>query len=98
MLRLALARTVQAVLDDGSKSLNDDLIRVAVAHIDMLIRRRNNLHQVTAVQAASLSSLQTKLLLQSRKGKVKLYEILGEYFYLEGRLFAAREAFLLALR
>ena len=98
MLRLALGRTVQAVMDDGFESLNADLMRIAVSHIDMLTRRRNDLHQVIAIQAAALASLQTKLLLQSRKGKVKLYEVLGEYFYLEGRLFAAREAFYLALR
>ena len=98
MLRLALGRTVQAVMDDGSENLNTDLMRAAVGHVDMLTKRRNDLDHVIAVQAATLASLQTKLLLQSRKGKVKLYEVLGEYFYLEGRLFAAREAFLLALR
>ena len=96
MHRLALARTVQAVLDDSSVSVNDKLMMEAVDHIDMITKRRNNLHLATAVSTATLASLQTKLLQQ--KGKVKLYEKLGEYLFLEGRLFAAREAFLLAIR
>ena len=62
------------------------------------IKRRNQLAPSTAVRAARLAGLQAKLLTIRNQPRVKLYEKLGEFLYLDGKLLAAREAFLIGLR
>ena len=94
---LALLRTVQAVRNEETKDLLDEtLVTGALQNVDLYSRRSVKLS--SALRAVRLSSLLSKLLLGREKTKVWLYERLGEFLFLEGRLLAAREAFLLALR
>jgi len=96
LLSLALARTIKAV--DGGDHFDDKLMMRAVENLDMVTKRRLELSSSTALKAARLASLQTKLLLMRSKPREKLFEKIGEFLFLEGRLLAAREAFQIALR
>ena len=96
-------RTVQAVQSregrEGQERLDESLFARAVENVDMMTRKRQRMSLASALRAARLSSLHSKLLLTTRTGTVaQLYERLGEFLFLEGRLLAARESFLLALR
>ena len=98
MLSIAMARTVNSVDDGISEKLNESMLIKAIDNLDMVIKRRNQLAPSTAVKAARLAGLQAKLLTIRNQQRVKLYEKLGEFLYLDGRLMAAREAFLIGLR
>ena len=95
-MSLALARTIKAV--DGGDHFDDKLMMRAVENLDMVTKRRLELSSSTALKAARLASLQTKLLLMRSKPREKLFEKIGEFLFLEGRLLGAREAFQIALR
>ena len=94
---LALVSAVQA-LDGGDPQqlLEERLVLRAVEFTDQMTRRSVRLPW--ALRAARLSSLLSKLLLGRGRTKAGLYQTLGEFLFLEGRLLAAREAFLLSLR
>ena len=98
MTSIALARTIQAVDDGESERVNERLMLRAVDNIDTVTRKRTGLHLATAMRAARISTLQSKVLLMKSHPREKLYEKIGEYLFLEGKLLAAREAFLIALR
>ena len=98
MLSIAMARTVNSVDDGNSEKLNEGMLIKAIDNLDMVTKRRNQLAHSTAVKAARLAGLQAKLLILRNQERVKLYEKLGEFLYLDGRLMAAREAFLIGLR
>ena len=98
MLGIALARTINAVDDGENEKLNEVIMMKAVDNLEMVIKRRNELSHSTAVKAARLAGLHAKLLASRNKPREKLYEKLGEFLYLDGRLIAAREAFLIGLR
>ena len=91
-----MARTIKSV--DGGDNFDDRLMMRAVENLDMLTKRRSDVSSSTALKAARLASLQTKLLLLKSKPRERLFEKIGEFLFLEGRLLGAREAFLIALR
>ena len=88
---LALLKTVQSV-HLAAAGLDERLLGSAVEDVELLTRRG------PAGRAARLASLQAKLLLSRGRSKAWLYQLLGEFLFLSGRLLPAREAFLLALR
>ena len=83
---------------DGDTKLNENILKKAVEHIDMITRRRNDLDLSILAMAGRISTLQSKLLLMKNSPKEKLFEVFGEYLFLDGKLLAAREAFQLSLR
>ena len=91
-----MARTIKSV--DGGDNFDDRLMMRAVENLDILTKRRSDVSTSTALKAARLASLQTKLLLLKSKPRERLFEKIGEFLFLEGRLLGAREAFLIALR
>ena len=93
---MAFARTIKAV--DGNDNFDDKLMMRTVENLDMVTKRRSDLSSSTALKAARLASLQTKLLLLKTQPREKLFEKIGEYLFLEGKLLGAREAFLIGLR
>ena len=94
---LALVKTVQSV-HLSETGLEEKLLGSAVEAVEVLTRRRQGVLTALAVRAARLAALQSKLLLSRGRSKALLYQLLGEFLFLSGRLLAAREAFLLALR
>ena len=98
MLSIAMTRTVNSVDDGESEKLNEVMLIKAIDNLDMVIKRRSQLAHSTAIKAARLAGLQAKLLTIRNQQRVKLYEKLGEFLYLDGRLMAAREALLIGLR
>ena len=102
LITLALARTVQAALggENGEHDhLCENTLAVAVRNLEQL--NNKNMKHVKPViykKAASLATLQSKLLMVKNGGKEKLFEKIGEYLFLQGKLMFAREAFLIALR
>ena len=99
---LALARTVQAALggdNDETDDLCEKTLAMAVRHLEQLNHKPSRqVRPAIYRKASTLSTLQTKLLLIKQAGKEKLFEKIGEYLFLEGKLMLAREAFLMALR
>ena len=102
LITLALARTVQAALGGENGDLDhlcENTLAVAVRNLEQL--NNKNMKHVKPViykKAASLATLQSKLLMVKNGGKEKLFEKIGEYLFLQGKLMFAREAFLIALR
>jgi len=100
LVALALAQTVHAALGgENGNSLCENTLAKAVRHLEQL--NSKDLRQVKAAvykKASTLANLQTKLLLVKQGGREKMFEKIGEYFFLQGKLMFAREAFLIALR
>jgi len=102
LLVLALARTVQAALG-GETDLQDNLCEKTLAkgvrNLDQINHKDNSkVEPVIYRKVSRMSNMQTKLLLLKHRGKEKLFETIGEYLFLQGKLMLAREAFLLSLR
>ena len=97
MATLALVKTVQSV-HQAEAGVDEVLLASAVESLELITKRRLGLVTSVAVEAARLASLQAKLLLRRDLSKGRLYQLLGEFLFLSGRLLSAREAFLLALR
>jgi len=99
---LALARTVQAALGGDNKENNilcEETLAKAVRNLDQINSKDSRKVKPSIYRkVSSLASLQTKLVMSKKAGREKLFETIGEFLFLQGKLMLAREAFLVALR
>ena len=99
---LALARTILAALggENGEKDhLCEKTLAKAVRHLEQINSRDSRqVRPGIYKKASALANLQTKLMMTKQAGREKLFEKIGEYFFLQGKLMFAREAFMIALR
>lgn len=101
LLTLALARTLYAAMGGRGEvdNLDTTVMEEAVADVHNVNTIDTRIVGVEIFhQAARLANLQAKLLLMKDTRREKLFEQIGEYFFLEGKLMFAREALSISLR